>query len=303
MEVVRTKGLCKTYGDKRAVDQLSMTVQKGDIYGFIGKNGAGKSTVLKMLASLAAPTAGEIELFGKPLADSVARRRVGILVESPGLYPKLSAWENMMLKATLLGLADGRKKTEKLLRLTGLLDVGKKQIKQFSMGMKQRLGIAMALLGSPDLLILDEPINGLDPEGMAQVRELLQKLNREEGITVLLSSHILGELHKMATCYGIIRDGRMVQELTARELEEKSQDYLCVRVDDPKTAAVCLEKKLHITDYEVRPEGELRIFGGCEGALLSRVFGEQKIGIQELYLHKMDLEEYFLHQMGGEEHA
>lgn len=303
MDVVRTTMLCKTYGKKRAVDRLSMTVRQGDIYGFIGRNGAGKSTALKMLAGLAAPDSGQIELFEKPVTDTVARRRTGILIESPGIYPKLSAKENLMLKATLLGLSDGRERTQELLAMTGLSGADKKAVRQFSMGMKQRLGVAMALLGSPDFLILDEPINGLDPEGMSQVRELLQRLTRERGITILLSSHILGELHKIATRYGIIRDGRLVQEISAKELEEKSQDYLCVKVDRSKEAAVCLERKLGITAYEVRPQGELRIFGECAGEQVSRAFGEEGIAVQELYRHKMELEEYFLNLMGGEDHA
>lgn len=303
MEVIQTKALCKTYGKKRAVDNLTMTVHEGDIYGFIGKNGAGKSTALKMMCSLAAPTSGEIELFGKPVSDSTARRRTGILIESPGIYPNLSAAENMMLKATCLGLADGRKKTDQMLSMVGLEGAGKKKTKQFSMGMKQRLGIAMALLGSPDLLILDEPINGLDPEGMAEVRALLQKLNQERGITILLSSHLLGELGKLATCYGVIRDGKMVQEITAAELEENCRDYLHVKVDRPKEAAVCLERSLNITHYEVRPKGQLRIYDGCGSEQVSRALTADGIVVQELYRHSRDREEYFLELMGGKENA
>ena len=316
MEVVQTKALCKSYGQKRAVDNLSMSVHEGDIYGFIGKNGAGKSTALKMLCALAAPTSGQISIFGKPVSDSVSRKRTGILVESPGIYPNLSARENMMLKATCLGLVDEKQRTprlaghpyvlqkvQELLLLTGLSDTGKKKTKQFSMGMKQRLGIAMALLGNPDLLILDEPINGLDPEGMAEVRTLLLKLNQEKGITILLSSHILGELSKLATRYGVIRDGRMVQEITAQELEENCRDYLHVRVDKPKEAAVCLEQDLGIVRYEVRPGGQLLIFDICESDKVSRALTGRGIVVQELYLHRRDLEEYFLELMGGGENA
>lgn len=303
MEVIQTKALCKTYGKKRAVDNLTMTVHEGDIYGFIGKNGAGKSTALKMMCSLAAPTSGEIELFGKPVSDSTARKRTGILIENPGIYPNLGATENMMLKATCLGLADGRKKVAQMLSLVGLEGSGKKKTKQFSMGMKQRLGIAMALLGSPDLLILDEPINGLDPEGMAEVRALLQKLNQERGITILLSSHLLGELGKLATCYGVIRDGKMVQEITAAELEENCRDYLHVKVDRPKEAAVCLERSLNIMHYEVRPNGQLRIYDTCESEQVSRALTADGIVVQELYRHSRDREEYFLELMGGGENA
>ena len=303
MEVVQTKALCKVYGQKRAVDNLSMCVHEGDIYGFIGKNGAGKSTALKMLCSLAAPTSGEISIFGKPVSDSISRKRTGILVESPGIYPNMSARENMMLKAACLGLVDGKEKVQELLRLTGIADTGKKKTKQFSMGMKQRLGIAMALLGNPDLLILDEPINGLDPEGMSEVRMLLKKLNQERGITILLSSHILGELSKLATRYGVIRDGRMVQEITAQELEENCRDYLHVRVDKPKEAAVCLEQGLGITRYEVRPEGQLLIYDNCESDQVSRTLTGNGIVVRELYLHRRDLEEYFVEMMGGGENA
>lgn len=303
MEVVRTRALCKVYGKKRAVDELSMTVHEGDIYGFIGKNGAGKSTALKMLCSLAAPTSGEAAIFGRPVSDSVSRKRTGILIESPGIYPGLSAEENMMLKAVCLGMTEGKKKTGELLSLVGLGNAGKKKTKQFSMGMKQRLGIAMALLGSPDLLILDEPVNGLDPEGMAEVRTLLLKLNQERGITILLSSHILGELGKLATRYGVIRDGRMVQEITAQQLEENSRDYLHIRVDRPREAAVCLEKKLGLFHYEVRPEGQLHIFDSCDGGEVSHILTEEGIGIQELYRHRRDMEEYFLELMGGGENA
>lgn len=303
MEVVSTRALCKVYGKKRAVDELSMTVREGDIYGFIGKNGAGKSTALKMLCSLAAPTSGEIAIFGRPVTDSVSRKRTGILIESPGLYPGLSAEDNMMQKAVCLGLVDGKKKVRELLFLVGLGETGKKKTKQFSMGMKQRLGIAMALLGSPDLLILDEPVNGLDPEGMAEVRALLQRLNQERGITILLSSHILGELGKLATRYGVIRDGRMVQEITAQQLEENCRDYLHVKVNRPKEATVCLEKKLGLTRYEVRPEGLLQIYDSCDGGEVSHALTEEGILIQELYRHRRDMEEYFLEMMGGGENA
>ncbi len=299
MEVIQTRGLCKVYGKKRAVDDLNMTIHEGDIYGFIGKNGAGKSTTLKMMCSLAAPTAGEVRLFDRPASDATVRKRTGILIENPGIYPKMSAEDNMMQKAVCMGLVDGRKKVKELLALVGLSDAGKKVTKQFSMGMKQRLGIALALLGSPDLLILDEPINGLDPEGMAEVRALLQKLNQEKGITILLSSHLLGELGKLATCYGVIRDGHMVKEITAKEMEENCRDYLYVKVDKPKETAVCLEQKLHLSHYEVRPDGVFRIYDGCEGEQISRALTASDVVIQELYRHSRDPEEYFLELMGG----
>ena len=257
MEVIATSALTKVYGQKRAVDQLDMTVHEGDIYGFIGRNGSGKSTTLKLLCGLARPTGGEIRLFGQPVSNEAARRRVGVLVESAGLYPGLPARENMLLKAACMGLVSPEESVRRLLELVGLDPADKKRAGRFSMGMKQRLGIALALLGGPDLLLLDEPINGLDPEGIQEVRSLLVKLNQEQGITLVVSSHILGELAKIATRYGILKDGRMVQQLSAEELSARCKDYLHLRVADPKAAVVALEQQLGIAKYEVRPQGEV----------------------------------------------
>lgn len=207
--VITTNGLTKSYKGKPAVDHVSMRVQKGDIYGFIGRNGAGKSTTLKMLCGLVYPTAGEIQLFEGSVMDEAARRRIGILIEDAGLYPHLTARENMILKARYLGLVSDDS-VDQALELMNIADTGKKKVKNFSMGMKQRLGIAMALLGNPDLLILDEPINGLDPEGIREIRECIQRLNEQSGKTIIISSHILGELSKLANRYGIIKDGQLV---------------------------------------------------------------------------------------------
>ncbi|MDO4297142.1 MAG: ATP-binding cassette domain-containing protein [Lachnospiraceae bacterium] len=303
MEVIRTVDLWKTYGRKHAVENLQMVVQKGDIYGFIGRNGAGKSTTLKMICGLAAPTKGEIRLFGKSAEDDTVRSRIGMLVENAGLYPGFSAYENMMQKAACLGLADEKKKVWELLELVELSGAGNKKVKNFSMGMKQRLGIAMALLGNPDLLILDEPINGLDPEGILQMRHLLQRLNQEHGITMVISSHILGELSKIATRYGIIKDGRLVEQISADELAQRCRDYLYVKVEQPKEAAVLLEQKLGIDQYEVYPEGELRIYDECDGRAVGRLFAQNGIVAEELFRHQQDLESYFLELMGGEAHV
>lgn len=303
MNVVELSAISKVYGKKRAVDHLDMTVKKGDIYGFIGRNGAGKSTTLKMICGLAAPTEGAIRLFEKEGTSDTLRRRTGMLIENAGLYPSCSAWENMMLKARCLGLVDAKQKVNELLDFTGLSGTGRKKTRHFSMGMKQRLGIAMALLGSPDLLILDEPINGLDPEGIQEIRQMLLSLNRERGITIIISSHILGELSKIATRYGIIKDGQMIQEIAAEELKQNCRDYLLIRVDDAKAAAVLLEEELHLTDYEVHPRGELHIYAPCEPQMVSRLISDKGIAVHELYRHQQDLESYFLNLMGGEEHV
>lgn len=303
MDVIATTALTKAYKTKRAVDGLNMTVRQGDIYGFIGRNGSGKSTTLKMLCGLAAPTEGEVRLFGQSVKDPAARRRVGVLIESAGLYPGCSAHENMMLKAACIGLVEPEKKVNELLELVDLAGLGQKRTKHFSMGMKQRLGIALALLGQPDLLLLDEPINGLDPEGIREVRELLVRLNREKGITLVISSHILGELSKMATQYGILKDGRMVQQLSAEELALRCKDYLHLRVADAKRAAVLLEQQLGAKQYEVRPEGELRIYDKLDPAAVNGVLAAAGVPVQEIYLHGQDLEGYFLELMGGADHV
>lgn len=303
MEVIKTSALSKVYGAKRAVDHLDMTVRQGDIYGFIGRNGSGKSTTMKMLCGLAQPTEGEVRLFGQPVTDEAARRRVGVLVENAGLYPDCSAYENLMLKAVCLGVVDADKKVRELLSTVGLAQTGKQHTKKFSMGMKQRLGVALALLGSPDLLLLDEPINGLDPEGIREVRELLVRLNREKGITLVVSSHILGELSKIATRYGILKDGSLVEEIAAEELHARCKDYLRVRVADAKAACVLLEQALGAVQYEVRPEGELRIYGETDAAKVSAVLAANGVPVLELYLHRQDLEAYFLELMGGADRA
>ncbi len=218
MAVIQTADLSKRYGDQWAVEHLNLQVEQGDIYGFIGRNGAGKSTTLKLLCGLARPTQGEAFIFERPVYDPVARRRIGALIEQPGLYPDLSGRENLRLYALLLGLDSPERQVDEILATVGLLATEKKPVKQYSMGMKQRLGVGLALLGGPDLLLLDEPINGLDPEGIREMRELLLRLNRERGLTILVSSHILGELSKIATRYGIIQKGKMAEQITADRL-------------------------------------------------------------------------------------
>ncbi len=303
MAVIQTTDLSKRYKDRWAVDHLDLRVEQGDIYGFIGQNGAGKSTTLKLLCGLARPTQGEALIFGKPVQDSVARRRVGALIEQPGLYPDLSGRENLRLCAALLGLDSPERQVEDILKTVGLSSREKKPVKHYSMGMKQRLGVALALLGGPDLLLLDEPINGLDPEGIREMRELLLRLNRERGLTILVSSHILGELSKIATRYGIIQEGRMVEQITAAELEQKCTDYLHLRADQPQKAAVLLERELQLTRWEMRPEGEIRIYEAVDAKAVGQALTQAGIAIEELGLHRQDLEGYFLERMGGKDYV
>lgn len=294
MAVIETVNLSKRYRDKWAVHNVNLCVEQGDIYGFIGQNGAGKSTTLKLLCGLAAPTSGEARLFGRPLRDPAAHRRVGALIEQPGLYPDLSGKENLMLYAGLLGLDNPMRQTDEVLSTVGLASGEKKPVKQYSMGMKQRLGVGLALLGSPDLLLLDEPINGLDPEGIREMRELLLRLNRERGVTLLVSSHILGELSKIATRYGIIREGQMVEQLTAAELAQKCADYLLLRASQPQKAAALLERDLPSLHWEMRPEGEMRIYGETDPKRIGEILAQAGIAVEEMSLHRQDLESYFL---------
>ena len=303
MSVIQTRGLSKRYKDRWAVNRLELVVEQGDIYGFIGQNGAGKSTTLKLLCGLARPTQGEALIFGKPVRDSVARRRVGALIEQPGLYPDLSGRENLRLYAALLGLDNPERQVGEILKTVGLSPKEKKPVRHYSMGMKQRLGVALALLGGPDLLLLDEPINGLDPEGIREMRELLLRLNRERGLTILVSSHILGELTKIATRYGIIQEGRLVEQITAAELEQKCADYLRLKADQPRKAAALLERELHLTRWEMRPEGELRIYEAVDARAVGQLLTQAGIAVVEMGLHRQDLEGYFLERMGGNNHV
>ena len=303
MAVIQTMGLSKRYKDRWAVDHLDLRVDQGDIYGFIGQNGAGKSTTLKLLCGLARPTHGEALIFGKPIRDSVARRRVGTLIEQPGLYPDLSGRENLRLYAALLGLDSPERQVDGILETVGLTPGEKKPVKHYSMGMKQRLGVGLALLGGPDLLLLDEPINGLDPEGIREMRELLLRLNRERGLTILVSSHILGELSKIATRYGIIQEGRMVEQITAGELAQKCTDYLHLRPDQPQKAAALLERELHLSRWEMRPEGEIRIYEAADARAVGQILAQAGIAVEEMGLHRQDLESYFLERMGGTDHV
>ena len=271
--LLQTRNLTKQYGRHRAVDDVNMHIKKGAIYGFIGRNGAGKTTCLKMISGLSTPSYGEIEMFGYKGKDlQKVRSRVGCLIEAPGLYGNMSAYDNLNIKCKLTGI---KKKgyIEELLKTVGLDTVGEKKTKHYSLGMKQRLGIALALVGEPDLLILDEPINGLDPQGIVEVRETIQKLAKERGMTICISSHILEELSKIATDYGIIHNGCLVQELTREELMKK-----------------CSER-IHIFER----------LG--ESARLNMELAKAGIPVKGISITSEELENYFLRLTGGDNRA
>lgn len=300
---IQTEGLCKQYRGKYAVDHLDMRVPEGEIYGFIGSNGAGKSTTFKLIAGLAGATAGTIRLFGRPLEDKTVRHQIGVLIEEAGLYPGLTARENCKLKARLLGLTREDQTIGTVLQQVGLTQTGDKAVKHFSMGQRRRLGLAMALLGSPDLLLLDEPTNGLDPEGIRDIRTLLVRMQQERGVTIVVSSHILGELEKIATCYGILREGRMVREVSARELATQCSDYLVLRTTESARAAALLEEKLGVYQYENLPGGELHLFDAPDSAVVAAVLAGAGIPIQFIGNHRQRLEDYFLQMMGEGHHV
>lgn len=303
MDAIRTTDLSKAFGKKYAVSHLDMIVPEGSIYGFIGKNGAGKSTTQKLICGLTPLTSGGIELYGKPYTDAEIRSKVGMLIENAGAYAGLTAQENLKMYGMAIGVENPDKEIRKTLELVGLADTGKKKVKQFSLGMKQRLGIAIALLGNPRLLILDEPINGLDPQGIIEFREIIVKLNQELGMTILISSHILGELSKIATHYGIIKDGTMVQQMSAKELEKICRNYLHVKVNRGQEARQMLEKAFHPDQCESGEDGELRLFGVKDTKAVNKYLFQKGFEVEEIYMHKQDLEEYFLNLTGGAAHV
>jgi ABC transporter related protein len=238
--IVQTQNLTKRYGDKIAVNSVNMNIAKGEIYGFIGRNGAGKTTTMKLLLGTSYPTSGDIQLFGSKNIGK-ERARIGSLIEAPGLYKNCTAYENMKRFSLIYGGTD--KDIKDLLAFVGLGNVGAKKAGEFSLGMRQRLGIALAMLGNPELLILDEPINGLDPAGIKEIRDLILKLNHEREITVLVSSHLLDELSKITTRYGIINSGSLVEEVSAAELAERCKQYLKIVTDKPVAALDLIKSK------------------------------------------------------------
>lgn len=299
-EILTASGLSKTYGKHRAVDHVNLHISQGDIYGLIGRNGAGKTTILKMLSGLARPTEGDYSLFGMSGGSRGAMMsRIGTLIEAPGIYPNLSAFDNMKLKSIAMGVRD-QDSVNELLETVGLGNVGKKHAGKFSLGMKQRLGIALALVGNPDLVILDEPINGLDPQGIAEIRETIERLNREKGITFIISSHILEELAKIATKYGIIHEGVILQELTRDELMEKCSERIELKTDNTEKACTVLEH-MGIHDYKVVDKKTIRIFERLdESGEIAMELAAQDVKTLGIEVKSEALEDYYLNLTGGE---
>ncbi|MBB6695003.1 ATP-binding cassette domain-containing protein [Cohnella xylanilytica] len=299
--VLRTHRLTKKYKTQYALDNVDLSVRQGTIYGFIGQNGAGKSTLMKLVTGMAFPTSGTIELFGASDEREIVRnrKRMGVAIESPALYPHLTAQENLEAHRLQRGVP-GRDCVARTLKLVGLDGTGRKKARNFSLGMKQRLSLAVALLGDPEFLILDEPTNGLDPMGVVEMRELLQKLNRERGITILISSHILSELHLLATHYGIIHRGKLLEQLTVQELQEKCRQYVHIKANDPERAAAVLERELATTEFEVLPDGVIRLYSHLEKpASVSKALVAGGLELEQFMPMGEDLESYFAARIGG----
>ena len=294
-----THNLTKRYRKFTALDNVSLQVKRGAIYGLVGRNGAGKTTIIRVVTGLQEPTEGEYTLFDVNHSDGKAlariRRRIGAIVETPALYNSMSAKENLYHQAILLGLPS-TSKIDELLKLVGLEDAGKKRVSNFSLGMRQRLGIALALIGDPDLIILDEPTNGLDPQGIVEIRELILKLNKEHGVSFVISSHILGELSKLATHYGFIDKSKLICEMTAHELEERCRKKIEVKVKGETSLSSVLDKAG--VEYKMLASDECEIYGNNDIQYLIDVISKAKLTILRVNECDEDLETFFLSLLG-----
>lgn len=299
--VLKTYNITKKYGEQLAVDNVNMTIKKGDIYGFIGQNGAGKTTLIRLITGLIHKSGGEIELLGANEENELnkVRTMVGSLIETPSFYTNMTARENLEVSRLVRNIP-GKKCIDEVLELVGLKDVEKKKVKNFSLGMRQRLGIANALMGNPKLIILDEPINGLDPMGIVEIRELLKKINKEKDMTILISSHILSELSELATTYGIISNGKLIEEITAKQLSEKCRQYIDLRVDDTARAVILLERELGISDYEVLEDSNIKVFSNLDNVgEINSLLSRSGIIVESISVKGENLEEYFMNKVGG----
>lgn len=295
--ILETNDLRKQYKNFKALNGLTMHVPKGSIYGFVGKNGAGKTTLIRLISGLQTPTSGDFKIYGISYKDnniSNARKKMGAVVETPSIFHDLTAYENIKMQYDILGIKDYRTIND-LLKLVGLENTGKKMAKNFSLGMRQRLGIAVALCGSPEFLVLDEPINGLDPEGIVEIRKLIKKLNKERNITILISSHILDELSRVATHYGFIADGKIIKEMSAGEFEEDCKKSINIVTDKP------LERVLRDNDYNYKliNDTTANIYGEIAITPLVLQLHEKGISVIKLTENEENLEHYFFSLLGG----
>ena len=298
--VLKATGITKKYGAAKALDKVSIEIKRGMIYGLIGENGAGKSTFMRTIMGLISIDEGSIELFGTTDLQA-ARRRMGQSIETPALYPELTARDNLRIQAANGGVSD--REIEDLLKMMRLENTGKKKAKNFSLGMRQRLAIANVLITNPEFLILDEPTNGMDPAGMAEMREIIQRLVKERGITVLLSSHLLDELSQIATHYGILHEGHLIKELSKEELAQESRQFIKIDTSATEQAVTVLDS-FGYRDYFVQSSRVIQLFEGIDQvAAINQALVEEKVPVDGIHLVGQKLEDYFLQLTGGNPHV
>lgn len=303
--VLQTENLTKKYGTYTVLDNVCISLEKKHIYGFIGENGAGKSTFMKIVTGLTYPTSGTYSIMGKESSREreKMRRHIGSMIEEPALYPNYTILQNLELQRTLVGNPD-KSASDKVLEMVDLSDAKNKKVHTLSMGMKQRLSIAMALIGNPQILILDEPINGLDPKNIVALRNLLQKLNEEKNITIFISSHILSELYLLATDYIFIHKGKIIDVITHDELEARCRKYICIKTDAVPMALTVLDKIMDNPEYKVVSEDTIHLYSDMDNIeKISRAFMQHEIVIKELSVMEQTLEDYFMGITGGVSHV
>ena len=298
--VIKLRDISKKRGQTEILNHLNMTVYQKDIYGFIGQNGAGKSTTMKIIMSLIKETQGQLELFDS-LDNQINRSRIGAIIENPAFYPYMTAYENLKYYVQYKGIVEINS-IEKVLKMVGLENVRKKKYKNYSLGMKQRLGLALALINNPDLLILDEPLNGLDPQGIVELREILSHLNKKYGITMLISSHILDELEMIATRYGFIHQWQMIEEITAEKLQEKLKKYISLDVENIGLASITLEQKLHTENFKVMDDHTIYLYDFVnESSLVATTLIQEGVILYKMNISNVSLENYYLSLIKGVE--
>lgn len=303
--ICQTINLSKKYKDSVALENVNINIKKGEIYGLIGQNGAGKTTLIKIIAQLIKPTEGNVKLFGATSENELCmlQRKIGYTIENPALYMDMTARQNLEVIRIQKGIP-GTSDIDRVLSMVNLNDTGKKKVKNFSLGMKQRLALAMVLLNEPEILILDEPLNGLDPTGISELRNLLKKLNTERNITIILSSHILSELHKLATCYGIMHKGKIVEEISSKTLDDRCKKHISIKVSDIKITAMILEKELGIKDFIVCSDDIIKIYSNFDKcAQINKTLVLNNILVEEITIKGESLESYFTKVIGGDLYA
>ena len=299
--ILEAQSLTKEYKHTMALDHIHLQIEKGKIYGFIGKNGAGKTTFLRLITGLAFPTSGTLTMWGKSGTTALQeqRKRIGCMIETPALFPTMTAYQNMEVQRIQRGIPD-KAVIGKTLEAVGLKDTGRKIVRNFSLGMRQRLGIAIALLNTPEFLILDEPINGLDPAGIVEIRNLLKSLNRDYGMTILVSSHILEELYQTATEFILIDNGKIIEEISENELNERCKRHIAIQTTDVQKALLVLEEKLHTDNFKLMPDHTIRLYTYLNDMeKVATVLADAHILVTGFYISGDTLEDYFLGKIGG----